>query len=96
MNALEEKTLSNQEIQVLVSIMSSRSHPNDLVRGQIINEMMESANFNKLTTNMAILRLLQKQMILEDENILAYSLTSEGENWLLDNEYNLPISVVTR
>lgn len=101
---IEEKTLSNREIQILVIMMSHRNCLNSMVDfgGSIskgtIEQEMNKAGFSLFETNMAILSLLFKRQMInekveEDNNLnishTIYSLTSEAEDWLLSNEENL-------
>ena len=94
MNTLEEKVLSKHEIQVLIIMMSKRACFSDFggsISKEIIDCDMAAANFGPFETNMAITRLLQREMITETshESNSKYSFTYEAENWLLENEDKL-------
>ncbi len=86
MNNLETN-LSNQEILILVGLMENQDHPGSSVEKCVFSKGLTS-EFDAFTINMAIARLVKKEMIITKQST-AYQLTSKGEDWLFENEDSL-------
>jgi len=91
-----EETMPNQDVFVLVGIMSRQNYPGDSVEKFDLSKD-SSDEFDSFSINMAILRLERKEMIKRDQNIqsIAFYITNKGEDWLLENENRLSSLVVS-
>lgn len=92
MNNLETN-LSNQEILILVGLMENQDHPGSSVEKCVFSKGFTS-EFDAFTINMAIARLVKKEMIITKQST-TYQLTSKGEDWLFENEDSLSTLIVT-
>ena len=91
-----ETNLSNQEILILVGLMENQDHPGSSVEKCVFSKGLTS-EFDAFTINMAIARLIKKEMISTDpsSHASAYQLASKGENWLFENEDSLSSLIVS-
>ncbi|HAU1248558.1 TPA: hypothetical protein F8R87_01870 [Legionella pneumophila] len=97
MNTSNEIVLSKPEIYILISIMTNQIESGKGVEKNTISSNLDSVadkeflSFKDFKLNLNIDRLLEKKLIArsDDYNQPAYSLTSEGTNWLLENEHSL-------
>ncbi|HAU0854524.1 TPA: hypothetical protein ACT9AU_001900 [Legionella pneumophila] len=97
MSFSSEILLSKPEIYILISIMTNQSESGQSVLKSIISDNLKSVNDNDFLNfidfklNLNVERLIANNLI-ERANYVsepAYSLTSAGTKWLLDNEHRL-------
>jgi len=95
MDALpKDEKLSPHELAVLVSIMRNQATSGATVSYRSIKEDLERAGFTPEAAFIALMHLVQKNMIIEHDNGY-YSLNELGKNWILKNEdqFNLKVKL---
>jgi hypothetical protein len=92
--------LNQHELVALVTVMQNSFISNDYVPGYIMRKDMRNAGFTDIAVSIGLKTLIKKGMVesdlFNDENgepYLVYKTTLKGEQWIIDNQDKLQLTI---